>query len=211
MQHAKCSTPGKEQALPADKSPPPLSFPGQSAGEGPAPWAGGQLPGGQLPGSQPPEGQPPGGPRQARQPGRPPAPGAQQRALVALVLGLLAMFGLFSVSDLIGIGDLRRSILLVVFSLLVGAAALWLGVSGVVRSRRAATGRPRGSVSAIILGIIGILFSGLLLITFAVLWQQFSAYSQCMRGANTLAAQHACQNQLRQSVNTETSKLRSSR
>src|ERR1035437_1655186 len=114
MQHAKTSTPGKEQALPADKSPPPLSFPGQSAGEGPAPWAGGQLPGGQPPGSQPPEGQPPGsqppgsqppggqppggqpprGPRQARQPGRPPAPGAQQRALVALVLGLLAMFGL---------------------------------------------------------------------------------------------------------------------
>ena len=130
---------------------------------------------------------------------------------MALVLGLLAIFGLFSVSGLIGIGDLRRSILLVVFSLLVGVAALWLGVSGVVRSRRAATGRPRGSVSAIILGSIGILFSGLLLITFAVLWKQFSAYSQCMRGANTLAAQHACQNQLRQSVNTETSKLRSSR
>src|ERR1035437_3605612 len=103
MQHAKTSTPGKEQALPADKSPPPLSSPGQSAGEGPAPWAGGQLPGGQPPGSQPPEGQPPGsqppgsqppggqppggqpprGPRQARQPGRPPPPGAQQRALVA--------------------------------------------------------------------------------------------------------------------------------
>jgi hypothetical protein len=80
-----------------------------------------------------------------------------------------------------------------------------------VRSRRAATGRPRGSVSAIILGSIGILFSGLLLITFAVLWQQFSAYSQCMRGANTLAAQHKCQDQLRQSVNTETSKFRSSR
>ena len=39
-----------------------------------------------------------------------PAPEESQRALVALVLGLLAIFGLFSVSGLIGIGNLRRSI-----------------------------------------------------------------------------------------------------
>ena len=83
---------------------------------------------------------------------------------------------------------------------LIGAIALWLGVSAVVRSRRRGTGRPRGSVLAIILGSIGVLFSGLLLITFAVLWKPFSAYSQCMRGANTLAAQHTCQDQLRHGI-----------
>jgi predicted PurR-regulated permease PerM len=130
---------------------------------------------------------------------------------VALVLGLLGMFSLFSVSDLIGLGDLRRSIFLVVFSLLAGAFALWLGVSAVTRSRRASDGRPRGAVSAIVLGGISILFSALLLITFAVLWQELSTYSQCMQGANTLAAQHFCQDQLSRSVNTETSRLRSSR
>ena len=54
------------------------------------------------------------------------------------------IFGLFSVSDLIGLGDLRRSIFLVVFSLLIGAVALWLGVSAAIRSRRTAAGRPRG-------------------------------------------------------------------
>ncbi len=135
----------------------------------------------------------------------------QQRALVALVLGLLGMFGLFSVSDLIGLGDLRRSIFLVVFSLLVGAFALWLGVSAATRSRRAAGGRPRGAVSAIVLGSISILFSALLLITFAVLWPELSTYSRCMQGANTLAAQHSCQDQLSRSVNAETSRLRSSR
>jgi hypothetical protein len=129
---------------------------------------------------------------------------------VALVLGLLAMFSLFSVSDLIGLGDLRHSIILVVFSLLVGALALWLGVSAMTRSRRAAAGRPRGAVSAIVLGGIGILFSALLLITLTVLWQQLSAYSQCMQGAETLAARHVCQDQLTRSVNTETSNLRSS-
>jgi hypothetical protein len=121
------------------------------------------------------------------------------------------MFGLLSISDLIGLGNLRRGIFLVVFSLLVGALALWLGVSATVRSRRAAAGRPRGAVSAIILGSIGVLFSALLLITFTVLWQQLSAYSQCMQAANTLAAQHICQDQLSRSVNTETSKIRSSR
>jgi heme A synthase len=127
-----------------------------------------------------------------------------------VVLGLLSMFGLLSVSDLIGLGNLRRSIFLVVFSLLVGALALWLGTSAVVRSRRAAAGRPRGGVSAIILGGIGVLFSALLLITFAVLWKQLSAYSQCMQSANTLVAQHDCQDQLSRSVSTETGKLRSS-
>lgn len=135
----------------------------------------------------------------------------QQRALVALVLGLLGMFGLFSVSDLIGLGDLRRSIFLVVFSLLVGAFALWLGVSAATRSRRAAAVRPRGAVSAIVLGGISILFSALLLITFAVLWPELSTYSRCMQVANTLAAQHTCQDQLSRSVNAETSRLRSSR
>ena len=120
------------------------------------------------------------------------------------------MFGLLSVSDLIGLGDLRRCVFLVAFSLLVGAVALWLGISAIVRSRRAAAARPRGAVSAIVLGGIGVLFSVLMLITFAVLWQQLSTYSRCMQGANTLAAQQACQHQLTRSVNAKTSSLRSS-
>lgn len=200
-------TPGEEPALPADKSPqPPLSFPEQPAGQGPAPSPG-RPPGEPLPGSQP---QPPGDgrrrgqrgrPQRGAPPGRPPAPGTQQRALAALVLGLLGIFGLLSVSDLLGLGNMRRCIFLVACSLIVGALALWLGLSALVRSRRAAAGRPRGAISAIVLGGIGILFSVLLLVTFAVLWKQLSAYAHCMAGANTLAAQHACQSQLTRSVN----------
>ena len=130
---------------------------------------------------------------------------------MALVLGLLSMFGLLSVSDLFSSGNVHRYIYLVAFSLLAGAAGLWLGASAVLRSRRTATGRPRGAVSAIVLGAIGILFSAMLLITFAVLWQQLSAYSRCMAGAITPTAQQACQKQLTRSVNAETSRLRSSR
>jgi hypothetical protein len=135
----------------------------------------------------------------------------QQRALVGLVLGLLSMFGLLGVSDLIGIGNVQRYVYLVAFSLCVGAIALWLGASTVRRSRRTGTGRPRGAVSAIILGGIGVLFSILLLVTITVLWNQLSAYSRCMAGANTPSAQQACRVQLTRSLNAETSRIRSSR
>ena len=129
---------------------------------------------------------------------------------MGLVLGLLSMFGLLGVSDLIGVGNVQRYVYLVAFSLCVGAIALWLGVSAVVRSRRTGSGRPRGAVSAIILGGIGVLFSILLLVTFTVLWKQLSAYSRCMAGANTPTAQQACRDQLTRSLNAETSRFRSS-
>ena len=79
------------------------------------------------------------------------------------------------------------------------------------RSRRAAAGRPRGAISAIVIGAIGVLCSVLLLVTFAVLWNQLSAYSRCMQSAITLAAQQDCQSQLTRSVDAETSRLRSAR
>jgi hypothetical protein len=135
----------------------------------------------------------------------------QQRAIVGLVLGLLSMFGLLGVSDLIGVGNVQRYVYLVAFSLCVGAIALWLGISAVAASRRTGTGRHRGAVSAIILGGIGVLFSILLLVTFTVLWKQLSTYSRCMAGANTPTAQQACRDQLTRSLNAETSRLRSSR
>ena len=138
-------------------------------------------------------------------------PALQQRAIIGLVLGLLSMFGLLRVSDLIGVGDVQRYFYLVAFSLLVGAVAVWLGATAVKRAKRTGTGRPRGAVSAIILGSIGVIFSILLLVTFAVLWKQLSAYSRCMAGANTPTAQQACRDQLTRSLNAETSRIRTSR
>ena len=121
------------------------------------------------------------------------------------------MFGLLRVSDLIGVGDVQRYFYLVAFSLLVGAVAVWLGTTAVKRARRTGTGRPRGAVSAIILGAIGVMFSILLLVTFAVLWKQLSDYSRCMAGANTPTAQQVCRDQLTRSLNAETSRIRTSR
>jgi hypothetical protein len=141
-----------------------------------------------------------------------PSPQLQQRALAGLLFGLLSMFGLFAFSDLIGqLGDLRRTALLVGFSLFVGAISLWLGITAVTRSRRAATARPRGAASAIVLGSIGVLFSILLLALFAVMSKEFSQYSRCMKGANTLAAQEQCHDQLTRALHAETRALREGR
>jgi hypothetical protein len=134
----------------------------------------------------------------------------QQRALVGLVLGLVSMFSLFSVSDLIGqLGNLHRTLILVGFALVIGAAGAWLGIWANSRARQGGTARPRGSTAAIVLGGIGVLFSVLLLIAFTVFSQQFSTYSRCMKGANTLTAQQACKDQLTRSLNAETSRIRS--
>jgi hypothetical protein len=134
----------------------------------------------------------------------------QQRALLGLVLGLVSMFSLFSVSDLIGqLGNLHRTLILVAFSLVMGGAGAWLGLWAASRARRGDTLRPRGATSAIVLGGIGVVFSILLLIAFTVFSQEFSTYSRCMKGANTLTAQQACKDQLTRSLNAETSRIRS--
>jgi hypothetical protein len=119
------------------------------------------------------------------------------------------MFGLFAFSDLIGqLGDLHRTELLVGFSLVVGAVSLWLGVTALTGSRRAATARPRGAASAIVLGGIGVVFSVLLLALFGLLSKEFSAYSRCMKGANTLTAQQECHDELTRALHAETRSLR---
>jgi hypothetical protein len=149
-------------------------------------------------------------PGRGRPQGTPAAPAVQQRALLALALGLVSMFGLFSVSDLVGqLGSLNRTLILVVFSLVTGGVGAWLGRGAKSRARNTGTARPRGATSAVVLGSIAVLFSILLLIAFTVFSKEFSSYSRCMKGANTLTAQQACKDQLTRSLNAETSRIRS--
>src|SRR5579875_2795316 len=146
----------------------------------------------------------PGMSRQAMTGRQPPDPPAQQRGWAALAMGLLSLIGLSL------IGDMRRAVYVVALTLLIGAAGTWLGASAMSRARRTGTTRPRGAVSGTVLGAIGLAFSALILLVFAVFWHQLSAYSACMGGANTISAQHACQQQLSQSVGAEVTVLRPS-
>ena len=68
----------------------------------------------------------------------PPDPSLRQRALAAFSLGVLSLLGLA-----LGLGNLRRGVLVAVVTLLFAVAAIWLGVSSNRRARRSGTARPR--------------------------------------------------------------------
>jgi hypothetical protein len=108
------------------------------------------------------------------------------------VLSVIAWFGVST--------NFRRSIFLVIFSLLLGLAAAWLGVTSISRATRAGSVRPISSVLGTVFGCITVVISTVVLIGFALFWQQLNSYSQCLNSASTVAAQQACLNQLHRSV-----------
>lgn len=114
-----------------------------------------------------------------------------------MALGLLSLLTLFLASGL------RHAIYVVIATLVIGALAAWLGSTAVSQARKGRTGRPRGAVAGIVLGLLGLAFSGLTLIVFALFWSQLSTYWACTSGANTVTAQQACQHQLSQTISNE--------
>ncbi len=149
-------------------------------------------------GQQTPQRPPAYQPARARPP-RPPAdPALQQRSWAALMLAVLSLFAMMMMSS-----NVRRSVYVVALALLFALIALWLAISSMSRARRGRTGRPRGVVLATILGAAGSVLSAFVLIGFAMFWPQLTQFSSCLSGANTVAAQQACQQQLSNSVGSE--------
>jgi len=101
----------------------------------------------------------------------------------------------------------HRGIYLVLFALVVGVAACWLAISAMQQARRAGSMRPRGAVFATVLGVLGSLLSVIMLVAFAVFWQQLTTFNQCISSANTLTAQQQCLTQVHRALNGEISKL----
>ena len=134
----------------------------------------------------------------------PPDPAVRQRALAALMLGVLSLIGL-----MLGLGNLHRGIYVAVLTLLFAVGAIWLGVTAIRKARRSGTARPRWAIGGVVLGGLGLVVSALWLLVLAVFWPQLNAYYNCMNGANTVAAQHACHNQFTTSVGGEISVLQS--
>jgi hypothetical protein len=195
---------------------PPLHFPRQPDGQGlapapgasppPAPWNAPPpppppRPGPGVPPGAPPDagrwgnGRPPGRPAGPGRPLRPPESAVRQRAVAAILLGVLSLLALLGVGT-----NFHRGIYLVIFSFLVGLSAVWFGMTAIRRARRAVTMRPRGAVAGTVLGIIAAVLSAVLLIAFAAFWPQLNTFSRCLDAANTPSAQQACLNQLHRSV-----------
>jgi hypothetical protein len=118
----------------------------------------------------------------------------QQRAWAALMMGLLSLLGIAL------IGNLTRAVYVLALTFVFGVLAAWLGVTAISRARRGGSGRPRGALGGIVLGVMGLAFSALLIAVFAVLWPQISQLSSCLSGANTQVARQACQTQFTNSV-----------
>jgi hypothetical protein len=142
---------------------------------------------------RPPMQQPPGS-----RPRKPADPALQQRSFAAVMLAVLSLFGIMMMS-----GNVRRTVFVVALTLIISLIALWLAVSAMSAARTAGSSRPRGAILATVLGVFGCLFSGLVLIGFAMFWPQLTRYSDCLSGAGTVAAQQVCQQQLTNSVRTQ--------
>jgi hypothetical protein len=125
-------------------------------------------------------------------------PAHQQRTVAAFFLAVLSLFGV------LGLSNFQRGVYIVLFALVAGAMAIWLAGTAIRRARRGGSAGPRGSVVVIVIGGAGVLVSTLLLAGFALLGHQASAFSQCLSGANTVAAQQRCQSQFMRAVRNAT-------
>ena len=136
----------------------------------------------------------------------PPDSALRQRAVAALSLGFLSLLGLA-----LGLGNLRRGILVAAVALVFGLTAIWLGAGSSKRARRSGTARPRGAIAGVVLGSLGLAFSALWLLVLVVFWPQLSAYYNCMASANTNAAQQVCHTQFTNSIGGELGVLQNGR
>lgn len=145
------------------------------------------------------------GPSQVKavQPRKPAGTVLQQRAFAALMLAIISLLGMPEVRD-----NLRRGVVVLAVTMVIGAIGLWLSFSALSRSRKAGTARPRFAVAASVLGIVGTGVSTLALIGFAAFWPQISQYASCMSGANTVTSQSACDQQLNNALQTSMQFLR---
>jgi hypothetical protein len=118
----------------------------------------------------------------------------QQRALAALLLVLIGLLGMVMTSNL------KRAVVVLVVTAVIGGTGLWLSITAMSRSKRAGAARPRFSLLATALGVLVTGLSSLALVGFALFWTQLSQYANCTAGANTVATQNACNQQLNDSL-----------
>jgi hypothetical protein len=125
--------------------------------------------------------------------------------VAALFVAMLSLAGFLGLNL-----SAHHGILIVLYALLAGAIALWLGLGAILRARRDRTARPRGSIAATVIAGVGIGLSTALLLAFALFGRQLSAYGQCVSGANTIAAQQSCYNRFSHTLSHQLTVLGSS-
>src|SRR5262249_24743125 len=129
---------------------------------------------------------------------RPPAdPRLLQRAWASVALAVLGLVAM------VLIGNIQRGAVVAVVALVVALVALVLAFSTLSAAKRARARRPGGAVAGAVLGIIAAGFSGFVLLGFMIFGTQLDQFANCINGANTVAEQRACQDQLVNSINAK--------
>ena len=105
---------------------------------------------------------------------------------------MLALFGVTT--------NIHRGIYLVIFTLLIGPAACWLGITALRKARRDGTLRPRGAIAGIIFGSLATVLGLSYLVAFALFSSQLTQYSRCLDQTQTTAGEQACTSQFYRSV-----------
>jgi hypothetical protein len=133
---------------------------------------------------------------------QPASPALQQRAFAALMLALISLFGMVMLG-----GNIRRGLVVLAVTLIIGAAGLFLAITTMSQSRRDGSARPRFVILATVLAVAGTAMSALALTGFALFWAQISQYENCLSGANTVSVRSACDQQLNNSLQTSVNLL----
>ena len=163
------------------------------------PQPGRPSPGSPAPGTPPPRS--PFLPPQQR-PQLPPAdPRVRQRGLAAVIIAVLSLV------PLMAIGNLQRAATVAGVALAVAAVAVLLGFSAMSAARKSGTQRPRGALAGAVLGLIGMVGSGLALLGFLLFSAQIDQYVSCMNGATGSSQQQACQSQLEKAIDSRVSAI----
>jgi len=176
---------GPQYGQPPPQPPGPGDQPGRGPGRQPAGW--------------PQPNQPP----RVRQRANVPERELRQRAIAALVFGGVSLIALFGLS-----ADLRKGVYVLSFSALIGLAACVIGISALVKARKTNSYRPRGAIGGIVLGVIGMLISVPILLTYLAFPTQLTNYVNCLSQAQNSTAQKACMTQFYKSIGLDTSALK---
>jgi hypothetical protein len=126
----------------------------------------------------------------------PPDPALQQRAWAALALAAISLFGLIGAYTVLLGSNPQRSTDVDGVAFVIAVVGIWLTATAMSRARRAGSARPRAAVFAMVLGIIGLVFTGYSLPIFQEYSPQLSQYVHCMESASTTGMQQACKQTL---------------
>lgn len=89
---------------------------------------------------------------------------------------------------------------LLIFSAVVGVAALVIGLTALVKARKTRSYRPRGAIGGIVLGALATLIAVPILATYLAFPTQISNYVDCLHQAQSSSDQRTCMTKFYKSI-----------